>query len=385
MSKYPFIPLQEVLTKSGDFVSIDPEEQYETAGILNRGRGLFRRPTVSGSETRYTKYNRLHAGQFVYSKLFAWEGALATVTPEFDGLFVSHEFPTFDVVEERAIPDYIAHLARWSDLHIALSKQTSGMGSRRQRVNIGQLLSTPVPIPDIKEQQRIADKLDLLLSKNDSIVTSTGFASFPQVKSLFTSGLDRLLAKWADGSVRVEATCDIIGDLVRPGEDPAPAQEFIGLEHIEPHLGRRTGSRPLGDEKGRKFRFQPGDILYGYLRPYLNKVWVADRHGLCSVEQYVLRPNGVMSAELIAAALRSKKSTDRVVDLTHNLQLPRLRSGLLMSLEIPLVPLEQQEAVAELSTYMKRCERYVDLLMHRNELLAGLRSSILNAAFTGQL
>lgn len=236
------------------------------------------------------------------------------------------------------------------------------------------------------DQQRIADKLDLLLSKNDSIVTLIESANFPQAKSISTSGLDRLLAKWTVDSVPVKATCDIICDLVHPGEDPAPAQEFIGLEHIEPHLGRRIGSRPLGDEKGRKFRFQPGDILYGYLRPYLNKVWVADRDGLCSVEQYVLRPNGVMSTELIAAALRSKRSIDRVVDLTHNLQLPRLRSGLLMSLEIPLVPLEQQnQAAAELTTYMKRCERYMDLLMHRCELHASLRSSILNAAFTGQL
>ena len=35
--------------------------------------------------------------QFVYSKLFAWEGALAVVDSEFDGLFVSQEFPTFTI------------------------------------------------------------------------------------------------------------------------------------------------------------------------------------------------------------------------------------------------------------------------------------------------
>src|SRR5438270_11398433 len=102
MKKYPLTPLGEILVKSDDFTQIAPNENYKTAGILNRGRGLFERPTISGSNTRYTKYNRLHLGQFVYSKLFAWEGALATVTPEFDGLFVSHEFPTFDILDKRA-------------------------------------------------------------------------------------------------------------------------------------------------------------------------------------------------------------------------------------------------------------------------------------------
>jgi hypothetical protein len=39
------------------------------------------------------------------------------------------------------------------------------------------------------------------------------------------------------------------------------------------------------------------------LRPYLNKIWVADRHGLCSVDQYVLRPRPDVDADLLAYLL----------------------------------------------------------------------------------
>ena len=57
---------------------------------------------------------------------------------------------------------------------------------------------------------------------------------------------------------------------------------------------------------GRKPRFYRGDILYGYLRPYLNKVWIAEFDGLCSVDQYVYRVDAsVADTEFIAWFMRS--------------------------------------------------------------------------------
>ncbi|KOG50553.1 hypothetical protein ADK74_00420 [Streptomyces decoyicus] len=205
-------------------------------------------------------------------------------------------------------------------------------------------------------------------------------------RQLAISGLDRVLARWAEGTTRVDQVCSLVNDTVHPGQDHGHAKEFVGLEHISPHFGRRIGSRPLGDEKGRKFRFAPGDVLYGYLRPYLNKVWHADQHGLCSVEQYVLRPNGQMPAELIAACLRSKSTLNKVIDATHNLQLPRLRSGLLLAMDIPFIPAEHHErAIADVQGLEENARRLDELQQHRAELLTSLRPAFLNAAFSGQL
>src|SRR5690349_14283672 len=101
------IPLAEVLSAHADPVQIAPDSEYKTAGILSYGRGLFERPTIFGRETQYTTYYRLHKDQFVYSKLFAWEGALAVVPSDFDGLFVSQEFPTFDIDLSIILPQYL--------------------------------------------------------------------------------------------------------------------------------------------------------------------------------------------------------------------------------------------------------------------------------------
>ncbi|WP_162173354.1 restriction endonuclease subunit S [Salinispora pacifica] len=152
-------PLSTALDPNSDFVEVDPDGIYQTAGILNRGRGLFRRPAIPGRDTKYTRYNRLHTSQFVYSKLFGWEGSLAVVPSDFEGVHVSHEFPTFDIDHSAADVEYMGHLARWPGLHNALKDKGTGMGSRRQRVNVDRLLATEIPLPSLPQQRRIAQQL----------------------------------------------------------------------------------------------------------------------------------------------------------------------------------------------------------------------------------
>ncbi|WP_194822491.1 N-6 DNA methylase [Micromonospora sp. S-DT3-3-22] len=166
----PWSPLSKILTLSADPVTVEEEERYITAGIYSYGRGLFKRPMIYGSETNYRTLYRLHVNQFVFSKLFAWEGALATVTKDFEGLFVSQEFPTFDINAEVADPSYVAHLARWPELHARLRDGTTGMGSRRQRVNVARLLATEVPLPDLEKQRQIAMHLDSLMSIDKAVI-----------------------------------------------------------------------------------------------------------------------------------------------------------------------------------------------------------------------
>ena len=59
---------------------------------------------------------------------------------------------------------------------------------------------------------------------------------------------------------------------------------FIGLEHIEPHTGRLIDCGKAGDVKSSVATFEPGDILFGRLRPYLNKVFAPDFSGCASAE-----------------------------------------------------------------------------------------------------
>ena len=78
---------------------------------------------------------------------------------------------------------------------------------------------------------------------------------------------------------------------------------------------------------GRRARFRTGDIVYGYLRPYLNKVWIAEFEGLCSVDQYVYIVNRKNAdTEFVAAYLRSGNYLSLAPIKETPGQLPRIRN-----------------------------------------------------------
>lgn len=156
------VPLGEVLRLDVESVAVDIAETYETAGVRSFGRGLFRREPVLGSESSYKSLSRLRHDQIVMSRLFAWEGALAIVPPDFEGVLVSPEFPTFTVDRERAIPSYIGHFVRWSRFHEQLAGLTRGLGQRRKRVHADHLLTCEIPLPPIPMQRQVAERLDAL-------------------------------------------------------------------------------------------------------------------------------------------------------------------------------------------------------------------------------
>jgi len=165
-------------------------------------------------------------------------------------------------------------------------------------------------------------------------------ASAP-LAGLRTSGRSR--------TVRLGDILQLRKDVVHPRDKPSGGATFVGLEHIEPHTGRRSGSvsLELSALTGRKPRFYKGDIVYGYLRPYLNKVWVAEFDGLCSVDQYVytVRPD-LASADYVAWFMRSPQYLRRAPISTTPGQLPRIRTEEVASVKIELPPLEEQRRFA---------------------------------------
>lgn len=155
--------LGEVLHPASTAVPVQTEGEYPIAGIYSFGRGLIRRPTILGSETSYATFSRLRTGQLTMSKLNAWEGALAVVPEEFDGSYVSPEYPVFDIDNDHADAAYIAHLAQWPGLWDRLTPRGSMV--RRKRTTPTTLLATKVPLPELDEQRRIAARLDAMFGR----------------------------------------------------------------------------------------------------------------------------------------------------------------------------------------------------------------------------
>lgn len=139
--------LGEVLEQAPDPVTVDTDESYPNVGVLNFARGLFTKPPISGSVTSASTLYRIRAGQFLYSRLFAFEGAYAIVGQEHDRAFVSNEFPTFTIDPTRASPAFLYAYFRSPRVWEQISHGSKGLGDRRQRVQPTQLLNHKLWLP----------------------------------------------------------------------------------------------------------------------------------------------------------------------------------------------------------------------------------------------
>lgn len=114
--------------------------------------------------------------------------------------------------------------------------------------------------------------------------------------------------------------CDLRGESF----DPLKHNEifkYIGLEHIESGEFRINGYGLSNDTVSTKSKFYENDILYGKLRPYLNKVYKAEFEGVCSTECLVLVSE--IYANWISLNLQQKRFLDFTQSMTAGTQHPR--------------------------------------------------------------
>src|SRR4051812_2244841 len=104
---------------------------YPTFGIYGFGRGLFQKPAISGSTIKADNLYRARKGQFIYSRLKAFEGAYGMVPEGLDGHFVSNEFPTFDCLLNRLVPEYLLAYFRTPSVWRYAAQLSAGVGARR--------------------------------------------------------------------------------------------------------------------------------------------------------------------------------------------------------------------------------------------------------------
>jgi type I restriction enzyme, S subunit len=365
-------------------IEVDPLETYEEIGVRSFGKGIFHKEPVIGAVLGSKRMFTVCPGDLVFNNVFAWEGAVALAGSSKAGMCGSHRFLTYTARDSDVDLAFLRYFFISEPGLAALGSASPGSAGRNRTLAIDRFENLEVPLPDASEQRRIVARLETLLGQTSAVGRHLKASDPGRIVAIYPGTVERTLAREAAHWTSVGDVVDFVNDLVRPGEPTEPAKTFVGLQHIESHTGRRTGSIPLGSEKGRKFRFQPGDIVYGYLRPYLNKVWVADTHGLCSVDQYVLRPKTGIPASYLAHSLRSRSTLEQAIAMTHSLQLPRLRSGLLASIEIPVVSPERVREVTEaLDLGLSRIVEARILRVRQANLIDGLTKSALNGAFAG--
>ena len=182
-------PLGRSIHFIDDSCNVSADKKYPNLGIYSFGRGLFHKPPIEGALTNATKLRRVKKGQFIYSRLFAFKGAYGMVSEEYDGHFVSSEYPTFDCdagsVRAEFLEAYFKSPSVWKEVAIG----SKGLGDRRQRVQPSQILDHVIWVPPITLQNRIA-----------KIKSEVNVLNHPQTE--VASELDALLPSILDKAFR---------------------------------------------------------------------------------------------------------------------------------------------------------------------------------------
>lgn len=160
-----------------------------------------------------------------------------------------------------------------------------------------------------------------------------------------------------------------------------PDMWLVELEDIESDSARIVAHLKVKDRNSRsaKSEFRSGDVLYGKLRPYLNKVVVASEPGYSTTEIVAIRPFVPMSPEYICLALRRPDFVDYVTKLGRGTKMPRLRTEDAWSAPFPLPPIaEQGRIVAKVDELTALCDRLEATQKEREVRRDALRAASLH-------
>src|SRR5216683_2673070 len=175
---------------------------------------------------------------------------------------------------------------------------------------------------------------------------------------------------------------------VRPKVLPSdfPNLRFVGMEHIEAQTTRLLATVEASSMKSSAVHFQPGDILYGRLRPYLNKVHFSEFAGLCSAEFIVLTPYAGIDARFIRSLLNSWPFVSFASGLNAGIDRPRVDFEGITCYELAIPPsAEQRRIVEKIDSLLSKLDAAGAALKRARANLKRYRASVLKAAIEGRL
>ena len=393
-NRYPLVPLSKVLKRVKEPVIIEDDVLYKRITVRLYGKGIIQRDEAFGKEIGTKRQFVAHAGQLILSRIDARNGAFGIVPLELEGAIVTNDFWLFEV--QNALPEYL--MVVLSSEHFQKYWQTQSSGTtNRQRVSENSFLNTRIVLPTFQEQTKLieeyqntmkeaakneeaADSLQISLNHSITNILGVSYNStvlnglISQVNFSFLSRWDPLylenrvvvkskypmvtLSRVIKGFL-VDSTGESLRRNTKAEEDRT--YQYIGMEDIEKNTGKRTLKEVRGHEiLSQTFLVPRGYIIYGKLRPYLNKYWenTTDENIICSSEFFVFNTVGI-EREYFLTIIASEIIQRQLPPLYSGARMPRITEDVFLDLQIPL-PVESVQI--EIISLSRRIRNEIDAL-----------------------
>lgn len=165
---------------------------------------------------------------------------------------------------------------------------------------------------------------------------------------------------------------------VSPNEIDATSW-VLDLEDIEKGSSRLISKVRSSDRKttSNKASFKAGDVLYGKLRPYLDKVLVADEEGFCTTEIVPIRPKAGIDCNWLRLSLKSPRFLSYVSEKSYGMKMPRLGTKDARESLHAVPPLEEQKSIVnKVNELMTLCDQLEFELVRQRALEESIARSL---------
>ena len=231
--------------------------------------------------------------------------------------------------------------------------------------------------------------VDETIEKTDAIIQETQQLKKGLMQKLFTEGIGhtrfketkigRIPEEWED--VKLEEVCHKKINKFEPRESNR-IYPYIGLEHIEAHSHMLNGYGKSDETLSTKNMFVTNDILYGKLRPYLNKVWKAEFDGVCTTEILVILANDRIEQDYLYYLLQQKRFVEYANSMTEGTSLPRVNLDDIRKYHIALPPNEEQTSIIAV---LSKVDAKIELEQTFRAELEQLKKSLMQVLLTGKV
>lgn len=369
-SKYP---------KASEFTSIGIP--FLTATNL-KGGTITRHGMRYISKEQHSKLTKGHVkeGDLVVVVRGSSTGNSSLVPDEYENSNLNSQLAFLRSKKRIVKKKYLHYVFSSPDIQRVVSDTISG--SAQPQLPNNKLLGIRIPVPPLSEQKQIVKILDEALAAieqaKENIEKNIGNA-----KELFQSKLNGIFSQKGEGWE--EKT---LGEVAKYDKEKYSGEDlpYVGLEHIESATGIYLGTTESHQVRSSTFKFSEKHVLYGRLRPYLNKVLVPRFEGHCSTEIIPVLPDKSISRNYLFYWFMSPKVVSKLDATSTGARMPRANMKEVLGFSLLVPPLVvQEDAVSQLSSLKQQLREYEQKSKERIDALEELRSTILQKAFSGEL
>lgn len=392
-SSFELKRIGNAITRRKDQMVVEDDKQYKRITIKTNCGGVFVRDEVLGKDIKTKNQYYVKAGQLAVSKIDARNGAFGIVPPEADGAIITGNFWVYDVDSEKANINYLILLLS-SNVFVQAWQDCSNGSGNRLYLQEDKFLNYKVPMPDVdvqseliykynnklaeaKEEQGLIDNLKSQIqqyilkelgisfkkSSFNGLIGITDYKNLSRWDPLYLSNKILVISneKMVDMATVIDHfMVDIYGKSLRVNTKEEPDKKFayIGMEHVEKNSGKVFVQQISGKNVlSQTIRVPSNYIIYGKLRPYLNKYWEnksAAKNVVCSSEFFVFDTKNI-NRMYFMDILSSVIIQEQLSPLYSGARMPRINERDFSGLKIPLPSSQkQQEMVDYISEIRKK-------------------------------